>query len=775
MKKIFTTLSLLFIVGIVSAQFRIYTPEIVSPIGGVLNEDPGALLDWNAVTGSTNTITYQVRLNDSPDFTDPIIDEITEYTSYKCSGLLFGTTYYWQVRATDGVETSAWSEPGVFTTTKFVYTTLPGGFANNQNPDALIRWDQLSGASVVEIQVDTVYDWEKMPVTSTSNFQDVFVLDDSNAWTIGSEGVIMHFDGTEWLDQTSGTDKILRSIFMNSQDAGWAVGNTGTVLKYTSGTWSVDSAVVNDSVNELSNLYSVFMLDEATGFLAGESGYIHKYDGTSWGNPDSTGKQITSLFFIDANTGWATCADGSLLKYNGTEWTLEFTADKKLNDISMLNENFGFAVGLNGGIYEYNGTEWMKNELLVSRTNFNREFTSVLVMSENKAYGTSKNGFLMEYDGEFWYPNSGINAVNYNAVSFSSEENGMIAGQSATLLNFTDNFYSSPFANTLYLDTEDNEANFNELYFDKHYYWRIRAFIGSQDSTYWSPVKSFTTFATVELDKPVNNATGIDLYLFLEYNKDITGVEGFDIEIDEDEAFGDPLKLKSDSASAELFLYYFDVKYFWRVKAYHGRDTTEWSDVYNFTTIDHVPLKKPNNGEEDVERKPTFIWDSVGAVKGYQLQYNTSDEWTDPVGNFIFDSTAKKYDVQDRFPEGATVYWRMRTFSSFNRDTTEWGEPWTFKILGAIGVVEYKFADNVQLFPNPSNGLMNIEINMNNAAEIRLNVMDLLGKTFIRKEFAGQNGLFRETVDLENLSNGIYIIRLEKEGQIYTDKIILDR
>lgn len=84
MKKIFTTLSLLFIVGIVSAQFRIYTPELVSPIGNVLNEDPGALLDWNAVTGSTTTIIYQVRLDDNPDFTNPIIDETTEYSSYRC-------------------------------------------------------------------------------------------------------------------------------------------------------------------------------------------------------------------------------------------------------------------------------------------------------------------------------------------------------------------------------------------------------------------------------------------------------------------------------------------------------------------------------------------------------------------------------------------------------------------------------------------------------------------------------------------------------------------
>lgn len=774
MKKIFTTLSLLFIVGIVSAQFRIYTPELVSPIGNVLNEDPGALLDWNAVTGSTTTIIYQVRLDDNPDFTNPIIDETTEYSSYRCSGLLFGKTYYWQVKASDGIDDSEWSEIGVFTTTQFVYTTLPGEMAEEENPDALIRWDQLSGATIVEVEVDTVYNWSQMPVAVASNFQDVFVLDDDNAWTVGSDGVILHYIVDGWVEETSGVNKVLRSVYMTADNAGWAVGNGGTILQYDGAAWTSVTAMIDDETEETEDLLSVFMIDETTGYLAGVSGYIHKYDGTSWGNPDSTGKEITSLYFIDANTGWATCDDGTILKYDGTEWTSEFVADKTLNDICMLNNSYGIAVGKNGGIYHYDGTEWTVNELIVSRNNFNRELTSVFIFNENKAYGTCKDGYLMEYNGSLWYPNSGIVDINYNAVHFASDNNGLAVGQGSTIAMYTGDFYTSPFANTLYLDTEDNEANFDELYFNKTYFWRIRALIAGQDTTFWSPIKSFTTFGLVEPDKPNNNAEGIDLYLFLQYSDDITGVIGFDIEVDDDPEFTEPHKLQSDSANVELYLYHFDVKYYWRVKAYHGRDTTEWSEVFNFTTIDHVPLRTPANGAENVDRRPVFKWDSVGAIRGYQLQYNLSDDWTTPLGNFVFDSTAKEYEVVDRFEEGVLVYWRMRTFSSFNIDTTEWGEPWTFRILGAIGVDENSFAKNIQLYPNPSNGIMNVDLNMNEDAVIKLSVMDLLGKAFIERKIYAKSGLTREIIDMSSMSNGIYIIRLEKDGEIYTDKIILD-
>ncbi len=99
----------------VSAQERIYTPELSLPANGAVDQMPDVVLDWNGVTGgNTGIIKYDIQLDTDPAFPDPANFETEFLTAVQASTLLFGETYYWRVRARDGNDVSGWSETRSF-------------------------------------------------------------------------------------------------------------------------------------------------------------------------------------------------------------------------------------------------------------------------------------------------------------------------------------------------------------------------------------------------------------------------------------------------------------------------------------------------------------------------------------------------------------------------------------------------------------------------------------------------------------------------------------
>ncbi len=57
-------------------------------------------------------------------------------------------------------------------------------------------------------------------------------------WTAGDEGTILHFNGTEWHAENSGTTSRLKAIFGFAPNDIWAAGNDATVLHFDGNAWS---------------------------------------------------------------------------------------------------------------------------------------------------------------------------------------------------------------------------------------------------------------------------------------------------------------------------------------------------------------------------------------------------------------------------------------------------------------------------------------------------------------------------------------------------------
>ncbi|MDI6832171.1 MAG: FG-GAP-like repeat-containing protein, partial [Actinomycetota bacterium] len=81
------------------------------------------------------------------------------------------------------------------------------------------------------------WDVQGSGVTS-STLRDVAAADASSVWAVGDGGTILHYDGSVWSAQESGTTVTLRGVAAADASSVWAVGDGGTILHYDGSVWS---------------------------------------------------------------------------------------------------------------------------------------------------------------------------------------------------------------------------------------------------------------------------------------------------------------------------------------------------------------------------------------------------------------------------------------------------------------------------------------------------------------------------------------------------------
>jgi hypothetical protein len=103
-------------------------------------------------------------------------------------------------------------------------------------PDKAL-WVVGEHARVARYPVSPLGTGEYVPVGSQANLFAAWGYDE-HLWVAGSHGAILHFDGTDWHAQDSGTTVTLKTIFgLSSRDI-WAAGDDGTILHFDGEAWS---------------------------------------------------------------------------------------------------------------------------------------------------------------------------------------------------------------------------------------------------------------------------------------------------------------------------------------------------------------------------------------------------------------------------------------------------------------------------------------------------------------------------------------------------------
>ncbi len=89
----------------------------------------------------------------------------------------------------------------------------------------------------------------------------------------------------------------------------------------------------------------------------------------------------------------------------------------------------------------------------------------------------------------------------------------------------------------------------------------------------------------------------------------------------------------------------------------------------------------------------------------------------------------------------------------------------TFALGQPLGLND-DYLQNIEIYPNPSNGLLNISTDR----VLQITIYDVLGKKVFSKE-----GINTEVLDLSHLNNGMYLVNLKDGNNQVTKKLIINK
>ena len=314
------------------------------------------------------------------------------------------------------------------------------------------------------------------------------------------------------------------------------------------------------------------------------------------------------------------------------------------------------------------------------------------------------------------YPsNNSINnytgiTVNWNAVVNSE---GYIL-EIDTNSNFSSSLYQS--ISKSYISSSNNNADtehfFEDLLFAQKYYWRVKAYV-TGDTSSWSS-RQFTTRDQISLDYPSNNATNIYTGVNLNWYSSHY-VDFYQVELDTSQSFNSSLYINhtdsyigTSSSNTDTHEFYEDLlfgqKYYWRVRAINGSDTSSWS-LREFTTRDYVSLDYPSNNATNIYTGVNLNWYSSHYVDFYQVELDTSQSFNSSLYVNHTDSyigtSSSNTDTHEFYEDllfGQKYYWRVRAING--SDTSSWS------------LREFTTRDYVSL-DYPSNNATNIYTGVN--------------------------------------------------------------
>ncbi len=89
------------------------------------------------------------------------------------------------------------------------------------------------------------------------------------------------------------------------------------------------------------------------------------------------------------------------------------------------------------------------------------------------------------------------------------------------------------------------------------------------------------------------------------------------------------------------------------------------------------------------------------------------------------------------------------------------------------GAIDITKSDAVNVFPNPTSGQINIELNMN-ASDVSVLITNITGQQLVSKQLGAVSGDRVEDMDLSNLAAGSYLLCVVADEEVYFSKLIVE-
>ncbi|MBE0662018.1 MAG: DUF4397 domain-containing protein [Bacteroidales bacterium] len=96
-------------------------------------------------------------------------------------------------------------------------------------------------------------------------------------------------------------------------------------------------------------------------------------------------------------------------------------------------------------------------------------------------------------------------------------------------------------------------------------------------------------------------------------------------------------------------------------------------------------------------------------------------------------------------------------------------------ISDPLGVEEISGSEALTFFPNPAGEFVTLNMNLNNPGNVKIEMLDLLGKTINATDLGFQYSINNYRIDVSYVPKGIYFLKVEADNMNYIEKLIISR
>ena len=231
-----------------------------------------------------------------------------------------------------------------------------------------------------------------------SPFNGVWCNNPSDVFAVGVHR-ILHFNGTDW-KVAAETSKVLQAIWGHSSRDVFAVGWEGTILHYDGTEWRTQASGTTQ------DLSSVWGTAPDNVFAVGDEGTALHYDGKKWRSvPTRTQESLSAVWGLSSNLVFAVGSEGTVLRHGGASWLSQKVPTKlSLLAVAGSNPKDIHAVGSRGTIVHFDGGQWKRvagtDRRPPPHSDLEPTISDITITESGQMFAVSDR--LLRYEGGAW-------------------------------------------------------------------------------------------------------------------------------------------------------------------------------------------------------------------------------------------------------------------------------------------------------------------------------------------------------------------------------------
>ena len=205
------------------------------------------------------------------------------------------------------------------------------------------------------------------------------------------------------------------------------------------------------------------------------------------------------------------------------------------------------------------------------------------------------------------------------------------------------------------------------------------------------------------------------------------------------------------------------------------------SGTYTYNSIDIFGCDSIATLELEVCTLEELIIDGFNSVDTessvtYSVQENLGSSYFWTISNLGFISSGQftnEIIVDWSIIEGNSTICVTESRDCFGLDCEGDTYCTNIEVKDVVGIEDIS-SDFIEIYPNPTRGIFNVSIQLNNLQNVSLELVNSLGELVSDKNLGESKGELNESFDLSNQPSGIYLLRILLDDKVITRKVTLN-